>query len=152
MANNTSISETEELPAISDQQREINEKKALLKNKQEALDKREEELEDFKKVQNEKKATLAKMEKDLQTRCQEFDDHSTKIEKDFDERTSKIEKELDERQKKLDEKVGCFTSAERFMKTQELLNEVYTLFIMGGGEPEELYESLKLILEARAKF
>ena len=141
MANNTSISETEELPAISDQQREINEKKALLKNKQEALDKREEELEDFKKVQNEKKATLVKMEKALQTRCKEFDDHSTKI-----------EKELDERQKKLDEKVGCFTSAERFMKTQELLNEVYTLFIMGGGEPEELYESLKLILEARAKF
>ena len=141
MANNTSISETEELPAISDQQREINEKKALLKNKQEAVDKREEELTEFKRVQNEKKATLAKMEKDLQTRCQEFDDHSTKI-----------EKELDERQRKLDEKVGCFTSAERFMKTQELLNEVYTLFIMGGGEPEDLYESLKLVLEARAKF
>ena len=152
MADNTSLSETEALQAISDQQRELDEKKALLKDKQEAVDKREEELTEFKRVQNEKKATLAKMEKDLQTRCQEFDDHSTKIEKDFDERTSKIEKELDERQRKLDEKVGCFTSAERFMKTQELLNEVYTLFIMGGGEPEELYESLKLILEARAKF
>ena len=141
MSDDTSLSETEELPGISDQQRELDEKKALLKNKQESLDKREEDLAEFKRVQNEKKATLVKMEKELQIKCKEFDDHSTKL-----------EKELDERQRKLDEKVGCFTSSERFMKTQALLNEVYTLFILGGGAPEDLYESLKLILEARAKF
>ena len=80
---------------------------------------------------------LKLMEEELQVKCAEFDQR---------------EEDLSAQQAKLDTLVGSLNDSERFMKIQDLLNEVYTLFVSAGCKPEDLHESIRLILEARARF
>jgi 23S rRNA maturation-related 3'-5' exoribonuclease YhaM len=99
----------------------------------------------------EKQQTLKLMEEDLQRQCLEFDQQKAALD---------VEKELLEQQKvefaveqkNLAAAVGGLNSSERFMKIQEMLNDVYTLYIAGGGSQEELFDSISLILQARSRF
>ena len=96
----------------------------------------------------ENKRKLKSMEEELKQKADEFDAHKKSIEEEFHHREEKIVA-IEEN---LLQKTGNLDESGRFMKIQTLLDEVYTLFICGGGKPDDLYESIKLILEARNKF
>jgi len=98
-----------------------------------------------------KEAKLRNMELELQRRCEEFDKEKVQLASDKDalkQQAEQLKKERDE----LTKTIGQLNSSERFRKIQELLDEVYTLYVTSGGKEAELVEAIKLVLEARAKF
>jgi len=112
-------------------------------------------LEDIK----EKERKLILMEKEMKEKCDKFDLHKKSTTDELDQRKKLMETEFKQKcdelaakEENLNQRTGNLNASDRFMKIQLLLDEVYTLFVAAGGKPEDLYESLKLVLEARAKF
>ena len=98
-----------------------------------------------------KELKLQNMEKELQRRCKEFDQEKVQLATDKDtlkQQTEQLKKDRAE----LTKTIGQLSSSERFRKIQELLDEVYVLYVTSGGKEAELIEAIRLVLEARAKF
>jgi vacuolar-type H+-ATPase subunit E/Vma4 len=98
-----------------------------------------------------KEEKLQKMEKELQRRCEDFDKEKVQFVTDkdaFEQQEQQLKKDRDE----LTKTIGQLNSSERFRKIQELLDEVYTLYVTSGGKEADLIEAIRLVLEARAKF
>jgi len=99
----------------------------------------------------EREKKLELMESDLKRRCDELDSRLASLKKENQE-LEKREKDLEQDQEKLKEAMGNLDASQRFQKIQMLLDEVYTLYVSAGGMPDDLHESIKLSLQARAKF
>jgi len=104
--------------------------------------------EEHSKIIEENQYKLKLMETELKQKCDEFDAHKQLKEDELNKRLD----ELVTKEEDLMMRVGALNASERFMKIQGLLDEVYTIFVAGGGIPDDLYASIKLILEARDKF
>jgi hypothetical protein len=108
--------------------------------------------EEHSKIIEEKYKKLKLMETELKQKCDEFDAHKKMKEDELAAHKKMKEDELAAREENLIQRTGNLDASGRFMKIQALLDEVYTLFVVGGGKPEDLYASIKLTLEARDKF
>jgi hypothetical protein len=97
----------------------------------------ETKLEKTKRLLEEKKEKLISMEKDLQKT-------SEKIEK-------KIEI-LSIKEENLNKRIKQLTSSEAFRRTQDLLDEIFTVASSQDISSEAVFESIRLIWDARSKF
>lgn len=98
--------------------------------------KKEESDDAFKK--------LAKMESDLKARCDKYDNDLITLR----DREAALEK----REKAFDKKFKTLDNSESFGEMVTLVDRIYTIYTATRSTDEGLYDSIKLLLDARSKF
>ena len=93
-------------------------------------------------VRQQKKLVL--MEAELKQRC---DEHDVKG-KDLLAR----EDSLIKREKDFEKKHGSLSDSERFGEMVRLIDQVYTLYVSSHSSDKGLYDSIKLLLDARERY
>lgn len=96
---------------------------------------------DLEKVTLEK---FAAMESDLKIRCIELDESL----KNLEEERQKHEAEV----KKFDKKNKIISDSDAFNKMVGLVDEIYTMYVAHYGDASGLYDSIKLLLDSRARY
>ena len=87
---------------------------------------------------------LVAMERDLKERCDQYDQDMANL----DERT----KELEKREKAFDKKFKSLSNSEAFGEMVTLVDRIYTLYTADRISDKGLYESIKLLLDARSRY
>ena len=98
--------------------------------------KKEEEADALKK--------LAQMELDLKAKCDKYDNDLIAL-RDREEALEKREKAFDKKFKTLD-------NSESFGEMVALVDRIYTIYTATRNSDDGLYDSIKLLLDARARF
>jgi len=87
---------------------------------------------------------LIAMEEELKVKCGEYD----KQVKVLKER----EKDITKREASFNKKFQSLSSSESFAEMVSLIDKVYTLYVSMHSSDTGLYESIKLILDARKRY
>ena len=87
---------------------------------------------------------LVAMEMDLKKKCEEYDNQVTEL--------AEREQQLSKREKAFDKKHGTLTDSESFGEMVTLIDKVYTLYVSSHSSDKGLYDSIKLLLDAREKY
>ncbi len=94
--------------------------------------------------EKEEMAKLKSMESDVKKMCSDLDEKRADLMADIE----KHEKEVAKFQKKL----KIVDSSDSFNKMVSLVDEIYTMYVAHYGDSSGLYDSIKLLLDSRAKF
>ena len=98
--------------------------------------KKEEEADALKK--------LAQMELDLKAKCDKYDNDLIALR----DREAVLEK----REKDFDKKFKTLDNSESFGEMVTLVDRIYTIYTATRSTDEGLYDSIKLLLDARSRF
>ena len=93
---------------------------------------------------SEKLASLIAMERDVKSLCKEHDKNKAAFEKAVAAHEKRVA-EFDKVHKIVD-------ASDSFNKMVVLVDEIYTMYVAHQGNANGIYESIKLLLDSRARF